>query len=138
MSNSFNLTIESPEELFFRGEADSLLLQTVTGEAEILPGHAALAGSFAFSPLHVRTGDHEEDFIARQGLVFVDPRQNSVRVLAYYCVKKADIDLKTIKEYMEFILKKMESGADLNKYQLRFLEEEKISLQKKLEVLEKE
>ena len=138
MSVSFNLTIESPEETLYRGEANSLLLQTASGEAEILPGHAALAGSFAFSPLRLKNGDHEEDFIARQGLVFVDLRQNTVRVLAYYCVKKADIDLKTIKEYMEFILRKMDSGEDLSKYQLRYLEDEKLSLQKKLEVLEKQ
>jgi hypothetical protein len=37
---------------------------------------------------------------------------------------------------MEFILEKLRKREDLNKYQLRYLEEQKLSTQKMMEVLE--
>lgn len=39
---SFPLTIASPDQLHYRGEAESLLVRTADGDVEILAGHTDL------------------------------------------------------------------------------------------------
>ena len=128
--------IKTPEKRYYFGPADSVFLQTGTGEMEVFAGHAPLVGTIGFSRVLVRAAESEHDFLVRQGLVFMDPDNNTLNVLAYFVEKYADADSKTIKEYMEFILEKLRKREDLNKYQLRYLEEQKLSTQKMMEVLE--
>jgi len=132
----FHLNLRTPDKTFFDGEVNSVKLETALGQTEIFSNHAPLIGSIGFSRVIVRAGEHETDFLIRQGLVFVDALQNTVSMLAYYCEEFAEVDPATIAEYTKLILEKFKDKKDLNKYQLTFLEDQKVSAEKMLEVVQ--
>ena len=134
--SQLQVKIKTPEKRYYFGPADSVFLETGDGEMEIFSGHAPLVGTIGFSRVFVKEEGKEYDFLVRQGLLFIDPEKNSVNVLAYTVEKFADANIKTIEEYMKFILEKLKAKEDLNKYQLRYLEEQKLTTEKMMEVLE--
>jgi hypothetical protein len=86
--------------------------------------------------LRVVEKQHEEDLLMRNGLIIVDNEHNEVKILVQYCEKLADIDFKTIKEYKDFVVSRLENKQDLNDFQIKHLEEESTSLERMIEVIQ--
>ncbi len=130
---TFDLLIQTPDRECYRGPAELLTVSTDTGEMQVLPGHASLLATITFSPVRLKNGAHQEEFVLRQGFVFVDQEKNSVQVLGLSCEKTEEVNEVTAKEYLQFVLSKLDKPAELNEYQLRHLEGQKLSLEKQLE-----
>lgn len=101
---------------------------------QILPGHASFIGAIDYSKVTVTHGSTDEVFVARLGVVFVDVEQNSVRIVVEYGEKLAEMSHATIKEYLNYILEKLEKHESLSDFQLKHLSEQKTSLQKMLDI----
>lgn len=130
MPKTFHLTIRTPDEEIINDNVESLTLTTEEcGIMEVLPHHASLTGMVFFSPLIVKMGDREEDFIAKRGVLLVSNEDNSATLLCLSCQKKKEITTQTIKEYLEFIEQKLKQGSNLNQFQLTHLKEEKVIMQ---------
>ncbi|MCK9361010.1 F0F1 ATP synthase subunit epsilon [Patescibacteria group bacterium] len=129
---SFHLLIQTPEREAYKGDADILTLSNDTGEMQVFPGHASMLGSITYSAVKVDHAQHEEAFVLRQGFVFVDQEKNEVKVLGLSCEKTADLDMVSAKEYLDFILSKLDKPDELNEYQLKFLEGQKLAVEKQL------
>lgn len=136
MKTNFNLTIQTPRQILFQGEANYVGLTTELGDIEIYPNHATLVATISFSKTKIKHAEHEEDLLMRNGLIVVDNEKDEVKILTQYCEKMADIDFKTIKEYKDFVLQKLEKKEELNDFQIKHLEEEGASLERMIEVIE--
>ena len=130
--NTFDLLIQTPDHEAYRGPADLVTLSTDTGELQILPGHASLLGTITYTPVRVKSGNVTTDFVLRQGFVFVDQENNSAHVLGLSCEKTDEVNEITAKEYLQFVLSKLDKPEELNAYQLKHLEGQKMSLEKQL------
>ena len=97
MANTFNLSIYSPERKLLENEpATSLLLSTVEGESEILPGHVDMVskletGRFEYKTL---TGKPVTGLISSG---FINIENNSVKVLAETLELPNEIDVNRAK-----------------------------------------
>jgi F0F1-type ATP synthase epsilon subunit len=130
--NTFDLLIQTPDHEAYHGPAEVVTLASDSGEMQILPGHASLLGTITYTPLRVKNGATTMDFVLRQGFVFVDQLANTVRVLGLSCVKTDEINEMTAKEYYEFVMSKLDKPEELNAYQLKHLEGQKLSLERQL------
>ncbi len=138
MSQTFTLTVRTPEaEVLNLDNAFSLKIRPEGGEMEIKSGHASTVGTILFSKMVVTTPDSEVEYIVQRGMIFVSAEEKTVQVLAYQCKKVQDIEYKSAKEYLEFVEEQLSAGTDLNDFQIRYLENEKIAMVQQVKELEK-
>jgi F0F1-type ATP synthase epsilon subunit len=130
---TFDLLIQTPDREAYKGPAELLTLSSDTGELQILPGHASLLGTITYTPVRVKSGTTTMDFVLRQGFVFVDQIKNSVQVLGLSCEKTDEVNEITAKEYLQFVMSKLDKPEELNAYQLKHLEGQKLALEKQLQ-----
>ncbi|MEI7512211.1 MAG: F0F1 ATP synthase subunit epsilon [Candidatus Uhrbacteria bacterium] len=130
--NTFELLIQTPDREAYRGPADFVTLSSDVGEMQILPGHASMLGTITYSPVRVKHDKTTLDFVLRQGFVFVDQEANTVNVLGLSCEKTDEVNEITAKEYLQFVLSKLGKPEELNAFQLKHLEGQKMSLEKQL------
>lgn len=89
--NTFRVEIVSAEEEMFSGMAKKLFVTGVSGEMEILAGHAPLLTSLLPGPIWVVHEDDKEDaFVILGGILEVQPKITIV--LADSAMRAGDID----------------------------------------------
>ncbi|MFQ6045993.1 MAG: ATP synthase F1 subunit epsilon [Gemmatimonadales bacterium] len=76
------VTIISPEQLVYDGEATSLIAPAYDGKVGILPRHAPFMTLLGEGPLTVRQDETSREFSVRGG--FLRVLDNTVRVVAEY------------------------------------------------------
>lgn len=74
------VTIISPEQAVYDGEATAVIAPAFDGEVGILPRHAPFMTLLGEGRLLVRRGETTEQFRVRGG--FVQVRDNNVRIVA--------------------------------------------------------
>lgn len=134
MENKFKLVIQTPEKPVFDGEARSIALTLEGGRVVVMANHASMVGTVKFTSATVVTGSDEETerFIVRQGVLNFDNASNTCRLMAYYCEKESEVSIEDAKEYLEFIESELAKGSDLSEFQIEYLENEKIAVNKQL------
>jgi F0F1-type ATP synthase epsilon subunit len=130
---SFKLILKTPWVSLSEGEIDAAKLSTLTGELEILPEHTSLIGIIDFSKLQVRDGDTVHEYYVRSGALQVANGGKEVRILAQDIGKEGEMHMASLEEYLAFITEKL-SERDLSDYQIRFLESERLGLEKQLSI----
>ncbi len=136
MEQTLRVVIQTPDTVYFDGQAQWIRVQTEGGELEIHPKHVSAMGSVVFSPVIVKQDDQTITYYIRQGVIRVDNEENSVHVLAFSCEKESDVTQTSIKEYMNFVLEKLDSGEDMTDIQTTYLQEQQASLEKLLQVVQ--
>jgi F0F1-type ATP synthase epsilon subunit len=126
--------LRTPEKTLFDAEADRVSGSTEYGSVEIFPGHTALSATIDFSVLEIQHGDTKESFLAKQGFLHTNPDDDVLMILVQTAEKKEEVDVKSLKEYKDFILEKLAKKEDLSPYQLRHLEESQSAVEKMLEM----
>ncbi|MBM3204685.1 F0F1 ATP synthase subunit epsilon [Candidatus Uhrbacteria bacterium] len=129
MSLPFSLL--TPDAVLFKGEVESVLVATESGEVEVFEGHAPIGATILFSRLSVRQKHHEDVYLVRQGFLFADPFH--VEVMANAIHKEKEIDYTDIKGYLEFVTGLLDKPEALNSFQIKHLAEEKIALERNLD-----
>lgn len=125
--------LRTPEKTCFDGPIERLSGATELGELQVYPGHAAMTATISFSRLKIEKGEHVETFMVRQGFLHTDPDANRTEVVCLVCSKLNEMDVKSLREYREFILQKLEKHEDLNQYQVKHLTESQAAVEKQLE-----
>lgn len=128
----FQLTIQTPIETLFEGTVDSLRIKTDLGRMEVLPDHATIVGMILYSKVFARHSGQEEKFIIRHGSVSVDEKGNTT-VLALEAHKEAEMTVKTMEEYLQYLGEQLKNPDQFNDYQKQFLEEQRDALQQGIE-----
>lgn len=80
MSKTFALSLVTPEETAFTGDAFSVTIPTTTGEITVLPGHIPLITTIAPGMMTVRMKEEERYFAVSRGVVEVSP--TTIRILS--------------------------------------------------------
>ncbi|PIP60946.1 hypothetical protein COX00_00435 [Candidatus Uhrbacteria bacterium CG22_combo_CG10-13_8_21_14_all_47_17] len=133
---TMHCTLRTPERTWYDGEASLVSGASETGDLQVFPGHTAMTTTVGFSEFVIENGDHKEVFLTKQGFIHTDPEKNSIDILVFSCDKKEEVNVKSLKEYREFILEKLRDHKNLNAFQVKYLEESQSALEKQLEVLE--
>lgn len=133
MEEKFNLTIRTPMEEVYNGEADSISLAGEGGEVQVFANHASLTATLSFTPAVITNGNTEEHYLVRNGVFLFDNMENSAVLLALSCEQKSEINKQTVKEYAAFIEKQLKEGKDLSDLQLLYLKGEQVAVEQQLE-----
>ena len=136
MSATFSVAIKTPDRGHYDGPADMVRVSTELGTLQVYAGHAPLASVIGHSRVAIRNGEQEEEYFVRNGTMFMDPVSDTLRILVQRCDARGSIDRGSIKGFLEAVLAKLDRPEELNRLQLRFLEEERAALATVLEEVE--
>jgi F0F1-type ATP synthase epsilon subunit len=129
-------TIQTPQKEIYNSAIKSLKILTEAGLIKILPHHSSLISAVAFGPVIVTDeNDLEEDFLARRGVLMVDNSKNAVSLMVMECDKRKEINPITAKEYFDFVVEQLDKGNQLSEFKLKFLQEEKLVMEKQINQL---
>ena len=128
-----DVILRTPEKIYYEKPAEKVSLSTEEGALEIFPNHTPLTGAISFSQVEISDGDHEEKFLIRNGFVFVE-QESKIKILVYACDVVGATDAKTIQEYRDFVLFQLKDPSPLTTYQLQYLKEQKVALEKMVQV----
>lgn len=79
-SGGLQVSVISPEQIIFEGDADSVVVPAWDGELGILRGHAPLMALLGTGQIRIRRGGHTERFQVSGG--FLQVVNNRVSVLS--------------------------------------------------------
>lgn len=111
---SFPLEIVTPDGLAYSGEAESILVHTTDGDAEILAGHADYMAALGIGRVRLIVGG-EAKLASSQG-GFITVRSGKVQMVATTFEFKDDIDLSravAAKEAAEELIREAKSKSDI-------------------------
>lgn len=130
--NSFKLQIQTPLATVFDGEVNSFSIKSDGGALQFLSKHADLTSSVSFSPAIIQSGDTTDVIVIRNAVVAFDNKSNSLNVLALYAEHEKQIDASDSESQLQQIRDMLQNPETLNDYQLKYLENQKIALEKQL------
>ena len=97
--SEFHLSIVTPERMFFDGEAERVVVRTISGDVGILKGHAKYISALGTGALKIRFSDGEK--IAALSGGFIKADREKTLILATTCEWKDEIDLERAKRAEE-------------------------------------
>lgn len=134
--NTFSLQIRSPEQLVFDQQVDSLLLVTESGMVEILPRHASMLSTIMFTHAKIRYEDKLDTILLRKGILFIDNTKNEAKILVSMAEMESEMTTVSAKEYLDYVVDQLKKGESMHEFHLKFLEEEKLVIEKQLQMTE--
>lgn len=92
------LTVDilTPQSKIFSGEADEVLVPTVSGEIGILPNHVSLLTQIMPGELTIKTGNKTQSIAILGG--YLEVNKNQVNILGDYAVRAEDIELAKVEQ----------------------------------------
>ncbi len=136
--STFHFKLLSPNKKWIEGDVSKIAVATETGMLEILPGHASLVGIIDFSRLTVTVNGTTDSYFVRTGTLVVEQNATEVRLLANDVQPEQEVTVQSLQEYLAFLEKRLEQKDSLTAYQLKFIGEEKITIQKSIQVVARE
>ena len=97
--SEFHLSIVTPERMFFDGEAERVVVRTISGDVGILKGHAKYISALGTGALKIKFSDGEK--IAALSGGFIKADREKTLILATTCEWKDEIDLERAKRAEE-------------------------------------
>ncbi len=134
-NNTFEFVIFTPEGSVIKSSVESVSLTLEGGDIQCLPNHASLTGSVEFSPVILKMKEGSETYMVRNGIFLFDNKSNRASLLVLSSEKKSEMSLETVKEYHDFIVERLKKGDDLSDFQIKYLEGEKVAVEKQLEIV---
>lgn len=111
--SEFHLSIVTPERMFFDGEAERVVVRTISGDVGILKGHAKYISALGTGALKIKFSDGEK--IAALSGGFIKADREKTLILATTCEWKDEIDLERAKraeEKAREMLQRAQSNAE--------------------------
>lgn len=105
------LEIITPEQIIYKGDVDSIIVNTADGEIGILPHHVNLFTKVLPGELTIKI-DGREQFLAITG-GFLEVSKNKISLLADYVVRAEEIEVEkalAAQKRAEDIIKKKDEG----------------------------
>lgn len=93
---SLQLEIVTPEQKVFSGEVHSVVIPTVQGEIQVLPGHDSLMAMLIPGELRIFTGSESKGMAVGEGFVEVTPLK--ISILSDMAIGEKDIDEEKTQE----------------------------------------
>jgi F-type H+-transporting ATPase subunit epsilon len=116
-----NVSVVSPEERIWEGEADMVVARSPEGEFAILRGHIPFLAALVPAPVKVTAGDTREVFLVHGGLLEASgPRDDyHVIVLADAAERVGDIDINEARRRLDEARRRMEDQDERAEAEMR-------------------
>ncbi|MBI2621719.1 MAG: ATP synthase F1 subunit epsilon [Candidatus Levybacteria bacterium] len=105
------LTILTPQAQIYSGEADEIIVPTITGEIGILPNHVSLLTQILPGELRVKNAGKTSSFAIMGG--YLEVANNQVNVLGDYAIRAEDIEVAKAQQAKERAEKAKQEKASL-------------------------
>lgn len=114
MATPFNLSVITPEKIFFDDETTQLIVRTSEGDIGILAGHTSLVANLPSGPLKIKNEDGTWRIAAiSTGVLKIGGNKVSILANAVEWADEIDLDwAKRSEEDARNRLKQYESGRD--------------------------
>lgn len=110
---TYHLTVATPERVVYDGEAQSLIVRTVSGEIGVLAGHAPYVAPLDIGRLKIVDAEGKEHTAAvAGGIVKADQKQTTI--LADTCEWAGEIDVERARRAEERARGYMEKPTELH------------------------
>ena len=106
----FHLSVVTPDRLFFDGEAERVIVRTVSGDVGILKGHAKYVSVLGIGALRIKTADGERIAALAEGFIKAD--KDKTLILASACEWNDEIDVSRAKRAEEAARRQLEAAKD--------------------------
>lgn len=113
------ISIITPEKTAFKGEADSVVLETVEGEIGILPGHLPLVTLLKAGDIEIEHNGEKQFLAVDKG--FAEVTGDNIRVLTEAAIDVDSIDMEAVQQAEERArryLAEAEGQPDLDPHEL--------------------
>lgn len=113
------ISIITPEKTAFKGEADSVVLETVEGEIGILPGHLPLVTLLKAGDIEIEHNGEKQFLAVDKG--FAEVSGDNIRVLTEAAIDVDSIDMEAVQQAEERArryLAEAEGQPDLDPHEL--------------------
>ncbi len=87
---TFRLEIVTPDRIFYSGEAESVIVSTVTGERGIMKGHIPMVTCVDAGTVKIRNGNDWKEAVITEG--FMEIKQDSMVLLTDTAEWPSEID----------------------------------------------
>ena len=114
---TFQLKIISSNQVFYDGEAVSLVVPQHEGLMGILANHENMALSIVDGTIHYTLPDGTTQYVAT-GVGMVSIVNNEVTVLVAYALRPEEIDLRRAEEAAERAMEKIRQKKSIEEYRL--------------------
>ena len=105
---TFNLKIFSPYGVHYEGQAESITLRTVTGDATVLPNHSDWVTALDTGKCIVKIDGERRTAVCNRGLLNVE--KNNVQVLTSTFEWEEEIDLERATQQLAIRQKELENA----------------------------
>lgn len=114
MAKLFNLTVLTPERVFFNGEVEMLSLRTVDGDYAIMADHSPIVMPVVVGSLTIWKPDGMETAFNSEGFMEVDHTGTTVYIQA--CEKPEEIDSRRAEDAMERAEERLRQRRSMSEY----------------------
>ena len=114
MAKLFNLTILTPERVFYNGEVEMLKLRTTDGDYAIMADHSPVVMPVVVGSLTIWKPDGIETSFNSEGFMEVDHEGTTVYVQA--CEKPEEIDSSRAEEAKERAEERLRQRRSMSEY----------------------
>ena len=101
MGNTFKFILRTPDGELVNKQVDSVYLTTEVGDMMLLPNHASLSATVTYSPVTVRMGSMQEDYLAYRGMLSFSNQKNEALLLVQQAHLKDKVDYDGLKAYLK-------------------------------------
>jgi len=128
-----HIIVRTPDRTVFDTTAKELHLHTEEGRISIYPKHASYIGAIEYTSMNFTDENGvEEHMVAKKGIVTVSNAENLVEILVINCDRRQELTPVSAETYLQFVMERLDAKRDLTKFQIRFLEGEKIMMEKQM------
>lgn len=109
-----HLQIITPTKTVLTEEVDEIIINTISGEIGILPGHVNLLTRVSPGEMIIKNTNKSQPFAIMGG--FLEVADNKVTILSDYAVRATDIEVAKAKEAQERAEKVMKNKLSGNEF----------------------
>jgi len=95
----YNLTIVTPDKVFFDGQVDSVIVRGLEGDLAIMAGHTPFLTGLQIAPSRIIDGDSERVFTLASGYIYVEKEKTTI--VAEACEWADEIDITRAKNAVD-------------------------------------
>lgn len=100
------VNVLTPQAQIYSGEADEVLVPSISGELGILPNHASLMTQIEPGELIIKTGTKDQSIAIMGG--YIEVNNNTVNVLGDFAIRAEDIEVAKVEQAKQKALKAKE------------------------------
>ncbi len=110
------LEMLTPEKTFFKGEVDSIIVQSLDGSMGILAGHSPMVIGLEPSMIALKNGEHSR--VCANGEGFLQIRPDQTVILCQTMEWPEDIELNRVSRAIEEHERKLREAKSIAEYKL--------------------